>query len=53
MDLMMEGIVNSVLQEMDRDIEAELHWSDFIEFMDKATDEHKRLFKFFKGQEWI
>lgn len=37
MNMMVDGIVDEILGGMDRDVEAELPWSEFLEFMDKAT----------------
>ena len=34
LDEIISGIVNEILEGMDRDIEAELPWMDFLEFMD-------------------
>ena len=46
-----DGIIDQILESMDRDTEAELPWEDFLEFMDKATDEHRRLFNFLQHGE--
>ena len=37
MNMMVDGIVDEILSGMNRDVEAELPWSVFLEFMDKAT----------------
>ncbi len=37
-DAMISGIVNEILEGMDKDTEEELPWVDFIQFMDNATD---------------
>lgn len=34
---MIEGITNEILEKMKRDIEDELPWSEFIEFMDELS----------------
>ncbi len=54
LDTIINGIVNEILEGMDRDTEAELPWSEFLEFMDEATDQMQRLFNFFQtGQSKI
>ena len=34
---MINGIIDEILEEMDRKENTVLDWSEFIEFMDKAT----------------
>ncbi len=50
-DTMIEGMIDEILITMERDTEAELPWSEFIEFMDEVMSEKKALFHFLKTGE--
>ena len=45
-DQMKEGIVNEILEQMDKDNSQPIAWNEFIQFIDKASSLNQNLMNF-------